>query len=175
MRVIGGRFKGRKLTAPPGQGTRPTSDRVREAIFDMLDSRFDLSEARVADLYAGSGAMGIEALSRGAATAVFVDSSRDAIAVAKANAKAVGLEDDRVQFVNGDVGRWLAGQPAVDLVLADPPYRFDAWEELLAALPGEVAVLESDHELTPPPPWEVVRSRRHGTTVVTLMERLDVS
>lgn len=173
MRVIGGELRGRRLVAPAGTATRPTSDRVREAVFDMLDSRFDLADARVADLFAGSGALGIEAISRGASTAVFVDNDPAAANAVRANAAALGLGSDRVTVVQIDVMRWIGGRTEVDLVFADPPYRFEGWDDLLASLPGSVAVLESDHELAPPDGWEVVRSRRHGTTVVTLMEHAD--
>jgi 16S rRNA (guanine966-N2)-methyltransferase len=118
MRVIAGAYKGRPLKAPPGRATRPTSDRVREALFSILG---DVGGLHVLDLYAGSGALGIEALSRGAAEAVFVESSRRAAEVIRANLRAVGdppatiRTEDALAHLARDVGPY-------DLVFADPPY-----------------------------------------------------
>src|SRR5918998_3417279 len=99
MRVIAGRWGGRRLQAPPGDATRPTSDRVREALFSILGARVD--DARVLDLFAGSGALGIEALSRGAASATFVDHDPDALAAVRANLDGTGLAD-RATVVRAD-------------------------------------------------------------------------
>ncbi len=119
MRIVAGRHKGRRLRAPADAGTRPTADRVREALFSILGAVEDL---RVLDLYAGSGALGIEALSRGAASATFVESARPALEAIRANLEAAGEGAD---VVDSDVLRWLraAGDnPAYDLVFCDPPY-----------------------------------------------------
>ena len=118
MRVVAGRHRGRTLTAPPGRRPRPTADRVREALFSILGPVDGLD---VLDLFAGSGALGIEALSRGAAAATFVERDRAAAAIIRENLKAVG-EDAEV--VVADATRWLAQQSAAgfDLVLIDPPY-----------------------------------------------------
>src|SRR5579862_58984 len=104
MRVTGGRFCSRALRAPKGRATRPTTDRVREALFGILVSAGVVEKARVLDLYAGTGALGIEALSRGAARAILVESSREAIAVLRANVAALALERSS-QLVVGDVAR----------------------------------------------------------------------
>ena len=118
MRVIAGRFKGRRLAAPPGYDVRPTSDRVREAVFSMLG---DLEGDRVLDLFAGSGTLAIEALSRGAATAVLVDDDRRAVDVIRANLAPLPDADARV--VRADALSWLrAGEGSYDLVFLDPPY-----------------------------------------------------
>ena len=120
MRVTGGSDRGRKLRAPRGAATRPTAARVREAVFNILGAP---EEIAVLDLYAGTGALGIEALSRGAAEAVFVDSDARAVAAIKANLDAVGI-DARVH--RRDAFSWLGsavgGEEAFDLVFADPPY-----------------------------------------------------
>ena len=127
MRVVAGAYKGRRLHAPRGQRTRPTSDRVREALFSILG---DVSGLRVLDLYAGSGALGIEALSRGASEAVFVDRDPRAIAAVRRNLDAVGAEAAVVQaHATSFTGRRQAGY---DLVFVDPPY--DAAAGLAAAL-----------------------------------------
>ena len=118
MRVVAGRYRGRPLKAPPGTGTRPTADRVREALFSILG---DVTDARVLDLFAGSGALGIEALSRGAASATFVERDRRAASVIEANLAATGAEGE---VVVADAVRWLERdhEAAFDLVLVDPPY-----------------------------------------------------
>ena len=119
MRVVAGRHRGRRLTAPPGKGTRPTADRVREALFSILGPVDDL---RVLDLFAGSGALGIEALSRGARHVTFVECDRRAAATISANLDQLGEE---AELVVGDALAWLKEAPAgtaFDLVLLDPPY-----------------------------------------------------
>ncbi len=123
-RIVAGQARGRRLAVPPG--VRPTSDRAREALFSTLATLTDLDGARVLDLYAGSGAVGLEALSRGAAEVVMVESNAATVRVIGANIAAVGLAGARV--VRAEVARYLAGPPpddrtAFDLVFADPPYR----------------------------------------------------
>jgi 16S rRNA (guanine966-N2)-methyltransferase len=119
--VVAGAYRGRRLQAPAGRSTRPTSDRVREALFSILGPAVE--DARVLDLFAGSGALGIEALSRGAAEAVFVDSDVRAVAAVRANLEAVGAE---APVHRRDALAWLAstasGGRTFDLVFADPPY-----------------------------------------------------
>jgi len=121
-RIIAGSAGGRRLAVPPGRGTRPTSDRAREGIFLTLDSLYGLHDARLLDLYAGSGAIGLEALSRGAAEAVMVESDPRAVKTIKANVRSLGLEGARV--VADKVERLLAKTPDMpyDIVFADPPY-----------------------------------------------------
>ena len=165
---MAGTARGRRLQAPPGDAVRPTSDRVREAVLNMVASRVDLVGATVLDLFAGTGAMGIEALSRGAGAVTFVDDDRAAVATVRANLAATRLEGGRV--VRADVLRFLgeAGAPAVDVAFVDPPYAFDRWDEVFARLRAGLVVAESDRELEPGERWRVLRWKRHGTTVVTL-------
>ena len=171
MRVVAGELGGRRLISPDGTTTRPTTDRVREAIFNSLGSSGVLEGALVADLYAGSGAIGIEALSRGAAHCTFVERDRDALRTLEANLDAMGLRD-RSRVVRGASTRAAAGLD-VDIVFADPPYDFDRWEELSAAVTAPMLVVESGAELPTLPSWEVVRARRYGRTRVTFLERND--
>jgi len=172
MRIIAGTYGGRRLQAPPGDATRPTSDRVREALFSILGDR--VTGARVLDLFAGSGALGLEALSRGAAAVTFVDSAPAAIRALRANLDAL-LADAEV--VRADALRWLHGAARdarqYDLVFLDPPYRRAGalGAPLSAALvpvlaEGALVVAEADRraplELTIPPSDE----RRYGDTLI---------
>jgi 16S rRNA (guanine966-N2)-methyltransferase len=176
MRVIAGELGGRRLRAPRGRATRPTSDRVREALFAMLD---DVAGARALDLFAGSGALGIEAVSRGAASAVFVE--RDALALRslRANLGSLGLAPPRAHVREGDVLTALRTarrrKETYDLVFIDPPYsQARGWtEELSATLPpllGPAArvVVESDRRAPLRLGLELERERRYGDTSITI-------
>ena len=150
---------------PPGRSVRPTSDRVREAVFNALGSMGVLEGASVVDLFAGSGALGIEALSRGARHATFVDHDRAALDCVRANLATCDL-DAAATVVRSDGPGWAAGSPRHDLALLDPPYAFDAWTPLLDDLDAGLVVVESDRAVDLPEGWEVVRDRRYGTTFV---------
>ena len=170
MRVVAGEFKGRRLHTARGTRTRPTADRVREALFSMLG---DVSGARVLDLYAGSGALGIEALSRGAESAVFVERDQAALAALRRNLDAVGA---RAEVRRQDVLRYLARpEGTFDLVFCDPPYD-DApavAAPLAGALPallGEDAriVTESDKRNPLLLPLPLLVERTYGDTRVAI-------
>jgi 16S rRNA (guanine(966)-N(2))-methyltransferase RsmD len=166
-----------------GRGTRPTTDRVRESLFNVLAARIDFVGRDVVDLYAGSGALGLEALSRGAASALFVESDARAASVITQNIASLGVRGASVR--RGTVAAVLAGGAArpVDLVFADPPYEVDdaAISEMLVALvaggwstPGTVAVVErwaSGIEIGWPDGWSVWSARRYGDTRIELAER----
>jgi 16S rRNA (guanine966-N2)-methyltransferase len=171
-RIIAGRYGGRRIGAPPGAGTRPTSDRVREALFSILGAR--VAGARVLDLFAGSGALGLEALSRGADAVTFVETAPPALRALRANVAALDADAD---VVRADALKWLraasAGSRQYDLVFLDPPYRQAetlgaALSELLPAVlaRGALVVSESDRraplELTIPTTDE----RRYGDTLI---------
>lgn len=174
MRVVAGIYGGRRLVAPPGSATRPTSDRVREALFSILGASVD--GARVLDLYAGSGALGIEALSRGAASAVFVDRAPKAIVAIQANLEALGIEADvRRMEARSALRTALARGEAYDLVLLDPPYRRAAGlgrelSEALAAVlaAGARVVSESDRRDPLALEFELAGERRYGDTVIRI-------
>jgi 16S rRNA (guanine966-N2)-methyltransferase len=175
MRVIAGTYGGRRLQAPPGTDTRPTGDRVREALFSILGER--ARDARVLDLFAGSGALGIEALSRGAMEATFVDKSAPAIRAITANLEALGAD---ATVVRAEARRFLGGASrsgrSYDLVFLDPPYRLDvalaralpaAVKAVLA--PGATVVSESDRRA----PLEMIDlpiedERRYGDTLIRI-------
>ncbi len=140
MRIIAGEWRGRRLQAPPGVDTRPTADRVRETLFSMLASRIGpFEDLRVADLFAGSGALGLEALSRGASFACFVENDPKAVAAIKANASQLAALD-RVQVLGGSALALPRSEP-FDLVFADPPYAAGSGTAAVraAAAPGWLA------------------------------------
>jgi len=172
MRVIAGEVRGRTLVAPEGRTVRPTSDRVREAVFNSLYSLGGVEGATVVDLFAGCGALGIEALSRGADRAVFVETDRDALAAIETNLGTLGL-DDRAEVVALDVWRWLEQGRAVDLAFADPPYEFEHWDELLASVDAARVVAESDCVVEPTGRWRLDRSKAYGATVVSILSRVE--
>ena len=176
-RIIAGVARGRRLSVPTGTGTRPTNDRAREGLFATLTAlRGTLRDARVLDLYAGSGAVGLEALSRGAARALFVESDAAAARVIRANITAVGLPGG--QLITGTVatvlGRGSGGEPAFDVMVADPPYAAGDGEvsAMLLALrqggwlvPGALLAVERATRSGPvpwPPGYTADRSRRYG-------------
>jgi 16S rRNA (guanine966-N2)-methyltransferase len=171
VRIIAGELKGRRIAAPKGTETRPTSDFVRETAFNLIGP---VDGAAVIDLYAGSGALGLEALSRGAERCLFVDSSRDACRTIGANLEKLGL---RAVVLCQDAERALAAERSpYDLILADPPYTFDAYERLaphLARLlaPDGLVVLQTPAAAEPALEGLTVRtSRRYGSARLTLFE-----
>lgn len=174
MRVISGTARGRKLVAPEGTTTRPTPERVREATFNALGSMGAIAGATMLDLFAGSGAMGIEALSRGATSVTFVDQDRAARRAIETNLAATHLSE-QATVVTSTVERFLVGvgEQRWDVALIDPPYAFDdeAWLVLLDAAPADLAVLESSRPVEPPFGWGVLRSKRYGATHVVIAER----
>lgn len=179
MRIVAGLAKGRRLQAPPGDAVRPTADRAREALFSSLQPL--LVDAHVLDLYAGSGALGLEAASRGAARVVLVERDRRILEVLRANVAAVGLPG--VEVVAGEVaavlsgrgGRQLPGGP-FDVVLADPPYATSADEvdamlvALVTHLAGDAEVVVERARRDPAPAWPdgvmVREPRRYGAAVL---------
>ena len=181
MRITGGMYRSRALRAVRGQSTRPTSDRVREALFGILASAGALEGARVLDLYAGTGALALEALSRGAESAILVESAREAVAVIRANIEALGVAR-QASLVAGDVHRAIArlvGAGPFDLVLADPPWALvesgepsRALAELAAAGalgPSAWVVLEHGARTQAPhvAPLSPLETRRYGDTALT--------
>ena len=191
MRIVGGEWRGRAIEAPEGRDvTRPTTDRTRESMASMVLSAFglDLSEVSVLDAFAGSGAIGLELLSRGAARTTFVDRDRGAVARVRRNCQALGCERGRFSVVSGDVCRLagsgrLAGAP-FSLVVLDPPYAMEAARvsELVrdldahALLGGDARILY-EHDSRAPglvvPGFSQVREKSHGTTTFEILSRGD--
>ena len=174
MRIITGKAKGKKLLTLEGNATRPTSERIKGAIFSAI--QFDIEGRRVLDLFAGSGQMGLEALSRGAVKATFIDSSREAMEIVKKNAAHTGF-DNESKFIVSDSANYIrkmAGKDKYDLVFIDPPYAMNLCKKSLEALlryealnKGAIVVLESgDEEINleaePYSSFEVIKSASYG-------------
>jgi 16S rRNA (guanine966-N2)-methyltransferase len=173
LRVIAGEVKGRRLVSPDLPGVRPTSERVREAMFDILESRGLVEDAVVLDLFSGSGALGIEALSRGAASVTFVEQHKRAVSAIEHNLEVTGYADaSAVKIARADVLTWLStyGRQAADLVLADPPYNFEAWPLLLGRARAATFLAEHRFPLVETGSYVVSREYRYGGTLVTLLQ-----
>jgi 16S rRNA (guanine966-N2)-methyltransferase len=185
MRIIAGRWKGRALVAPPGLATRPTSDRARQAIFDQLwhapwAGRDMLEGATLLDAFAGTGAMGLEALSRGAARVFFMEQDRAALAALRANITACKAED-ACRVIAGDVTAPPIAAAPCSLVFLDPPYGKGLVPRALAALqakgwiaPGALIIAETgrDEENAIPPGFEVLSTRDHGAARLSALRAL---
>ncbi|MGB0748671.1 MAG: 16S rRNA (guanine(966)-N(2))-methyltransferase RsmD [Magnetospiraceae bacterium] len=180
MRIIAGSHKGRRLQAPPGRTTRPTADRVRESLFNILSNGIggiDLAGARVADLFAGSGAFGLEALSRGADYAAFVETDRQALTALRANLEACGAGSTS-RVLACDATRLPRADAPFSLVFMDPPYGKDlprpALESLISGgwvAPGSLVVVETgkNEDLPPPPGFDMLDARKYGAAKITLL------
>ncbi|MAE15943.1 MAG: 16S rRNA (guanine(966)-N(2))-methyltransferase RsmD [Deltaproteobacteria bacterium] len=183
IRIISGKFQGRRLKVPEGRNVRPTTNRVREALFGMLEHRIVWSEMAGLDLYAGSGALGLEALSRGTQSAVLVESSKRIAGILRHNVGVCGSQPETCRIIVDRAERWLPkyespGIPSV--VFLDPPYQDGAYVDILqmlathpALLPGSWVVVESPNDLQcdPPSAFETVQSRIYGTIKIQLLHK----
>jgi 16S rRNA (guanine966-N2)-methyltransferase len=183
VRIISGAFKGRRLVAPTGLATRPTADRIKESLFNIISGR--IRDKQVLDLFAGTGALGLEALSRGATHAVFIDHAKAALSTIRENISKLRV-GDRTRVIQWDIARGLnclASDPATfDLVFMDPPYETDCVVRALGALiasgalaPGALIVIE--HSAREPLDFPVGQvavtdQRRFGKTLVTFMDNM---
>ena len=182
LRIVAGRHRGRRLLAPSGETTRPTAERVRQALFDMLwhapwAGRDLLDGARVLDAFAGTGALGLEALSRGAAHATFIEPDRAALAALRRNIATLG-EDDRARVIPGDATRPPVATAPCGLLLLDPPYGKDLVPRALTALraggwiaPGALVVAEvAKADPLDAPGFEELAERAHGAARVVFLK-----
>jgi len=179
MRVISGSARGRRLKELQGMDTRPTTDKVKESLFNII--QFEIEGRRVLDLFGGTGQLGIEALSRGAARCTFVEQRRDAVALIRENVKACQFQE-QAQIVQGDALSFLAScRETFDVILLDPPYNKGLLEESIQSIARfdilaehGIIVCESAAEWTIPPlapPYEVGREYRYGKIKLTLCRR----
>ncbi|MBQ3225976.1 MAG: 16S rRNA (guanine(966)-N(2))-methyltransferase RsmD [Clostridia bacterium] len=179
MRVISGTARGRKLVSPDGDSVRPTLDRVKESIFNMLS--FSIADASVLDLFAGSGALGIEALSRGAKSAVFVDKSVASLSIVRQNLQLTHLEDKAI-CIQSDFASYLSSaKDAFNLIFLDPPYAAGFMESALALIKERkllsedgIILCESDSgdEFVPSEAFSVYRNKKYGKARILLMKEL---
>ncbi len=184
MRIIAGQHRSRKLFVPETPEIRPTSDRAREALFSILLHRLgSFEDARVCDACCGSGALGLEALSRGAAHAYFLDNNPEALTLARKNANLL-KETARCAFLPTDITRPPRATVACDLLLLDPPYHTDLASRGLDALtragwatPAALATVEIARAdpFTPPDGWTILQERPHGAARIILLERVPVA
>lgn len=178
MRIVGGQFRGRRLLAPKGLATRPMTDRVRVALFSILGD--EVRGRRVLDLFAGTGSLGLESLSRGAAAAVFVDKRPEAVAAIRQNIEALGLAPDAARVVRADLAKGpgpLKGLSGFDLIFVDPPYGQGLIPVALAlltrcGLASEQALLVAQHRNTEVlagiiAGWCLTDQRKYGQTVIS--------
>jgi 16S rRNA (guanine966-N2)-methyltransferase len=179
MRIIAGEWRGRAIEAPPGRSTRPTADRVRESLFSMLASRLgSFEDLRVADLYAGSGALGLEALSRGAAAATFIEAERDAAAAIRRNAGKLGASE-RVRIIVGSALALPRSEP-FDLIFADPPYAAGSGTAVVRSIidagwlasGGWLSVETERGQAVDPQDFVIDAARDVGRASLTLLRRL---
>ena len=185
MRIVGGKHRGRRLLAPPGETVRPTSDRAREALFNILShgrlaaEGVPFADAVVLDAFAGTGALGLEALSRDAAEALFIEQDREALAILRQNIAALG-EDAQARIIAGDATRPPRAPSACGLAFIDPPYRSGLAAPALAALdaagwlmPGALAILElaAREELAPPTGFILLDERVYGAARLVFLRR----
>jgi len=168
MRVIAGTSRGCKLLPVPFPRVRPTSDIVREAIFDILESLGAVKGAWVVDLFAGTGAIGIEALSRGARRVSFVEKDPRIAGLVKANLRATKLDMLEHDIVVADAISWCRAAAKLEIVICDPPYSFSGWEELLEVVDADLVVMESSSSPVQPSRWEFFKTKRYGSTLVTM-------
>ena len=172
MRIITGSAKGKKLKTLEGEATRPTSERIKEAVFSAI--QFDIEGRRVLDLFAGCGQLGLEALSRGAESAMFIDSEREAVEIVKENSRTVGFFD-RCRYLVSDWRNYIrkaSGRDKFDLVFIDPPYAMECCADAAVRLAdggmlqgGAIVVLESGEEepdLSHDGRFEVIKSTHYG-------------
>ncbi len=185
MRIVGGRHRGRTISAPPGRDVRPTADRVRESLFNILEhgcakpgGGSPLTGAAVLDAFAGTGAMGLEALSRGASGAVFMENAAPALAALRANIAACG-EEAQCEILQADATHPPAARAACAIAFIDPPYRSALAAPALAALAksgwladGAICTVElaAGEDFTAPAGFEQVDQRRYGAALIILLK-----
>jgi len=177
MRIITGTARGRKLSFPENDRIRPTTSLVKESIFNIV--QFDIEGRRVLDLFAGTGQLGLEALSRGAATCDFVDTSRDALSLVRKNLKNTELEGGTVH--QADAVNFLSGRTKYDLIFLDPPYGYEDLDKIIEKIVqvdilsiNGIMVCETDVNVALPEvesPYEKAREYRYGKVKITLYQR----
>ncbi len=168
---MAGTAGGRNVVTPEGDDVRPTKDRVREAVFNSLNSYGEVEDRTFLDLFAGSGALGLEALSRGAASCTFIDSDRRSISAINTNVERLGFTV-RSTVRQADAMSLARSFGPHDVALLDPPYAFDQWTELLSVLLTDVVVIESDRRIDPGSHWKILKHKQYAGTFVVIARRV---
>ena len=170
MRVISGSAKGRKLVVPSGDHVRPTKDRVKEAIFNSLHSYGLVENRSFLDLFSGTGSLGIEALSRGAKSVVFVDHHTEAIDCIILNVEKLNYGSTS-KILKTDALSFLERDDYFDVALLDPPYEYEHWGTLLKRVNAHSIVIESSEQVTLESDWEIIKSQKYGQTNLLIASR----
>jgi len=170
MRVISGSAKGRKLVVPSGDHVRPTKDRVKEAIFNSLHSYGLVENRSFLDLFSGTGSLGIEALSRGAKSAVFIDHHTEAIDCIILNVEKLNYGSTS-KILKTDALSFLERDDYFDVALLDPPYKYEHWGTLLKRVNAHSIVIESSEQVTLESDWEIIKSQKYGQTNLLIASR----
>lgn len=171
MRIVAGVASGRPIASPNWQGLRPTTDKVRGAIFNSLASSCPAGLGHVVDIFAGTGANGIEALSRGASSVTFIEQHRKAVALIRDNIASCFHDADDVgetRIIQANAMIAVSKLPKCDVAILDPPYAFDDWAQLLEKLNATVIVCESNREIPLHQKWQTMRCKSYGDTVITI-------
>lgn len=175
MRVIAGKLKGRTLFSPKGDSIRPTTDRIKENVFNII--QWDVPGSRFLDLFCGAGGIGIEAISRGAKTVVFVDKDKDSIAITKANLEKVKAEGGELLFADYSVALARLKGRQFDIIFLDPPYSADFAEDILTAIEeysllsqDGTVIFEHNEELPACGNWQIVDKRKYGKINVSFLK-----
>ena len=170
MRVISGSAKGRKLVVPSGDHVRPTKDRVKEAIFNSLHSYGLVENRSFLDLFSGTGSLGIEALSRGAKSVVFIDHHAEAIDCIILNVEKLNYGSTS-KILKMDALSFLERDNYFDVALLDPPYKYEHWGTLLKRVNAHSIVIESSEQVTLESDWEIIKSQKYGQTNLLIASR----
>ena len=170
MRVISGSAKGRKLVVPSGDHVRPTKDRVKEAIFNSLHSYGLVENRSFLDLFSGTGSLGIEALSRGAKSVVFIDHHAEAIDCIILNVEKLNYGSTS-KILKTDALSFLERDDYFDVALLDPPYKYEHWGTLLKRVNAHSIVIESSEQVTLESDWEIIKSQKYGQTNLLIASR----
>ena len=170
MRVISGSAKGRKLVVPSGDHVRPTKDRVKEAIFNSLHSYGLVENRSFLDLFSGTGSLGIEALSRGAKSVVFIDHHEEAIDCIILNVEKLNYGSTS-KILKTDALSFLERDDYFDVALLDPPYEYEHWGKLLKRVNAHSIVIESSEQVTLESDWEIIKSQKYGQTNLLIASR----
>ncbi|HJM99887.1 MAG TPA: 16S rRNA (guanine(966)-N(2))-methyltransferase RsmD [Acidimicrobiales bacterium] len=170
MRIVAGTARGRKLTVPSNSKIRPTKDRVREAIFNSLHSHGLVEDLRYLDLFAGTGSLGLEALSRGANSVVFVDNNELSINTITHNLQMLEF-DSKAEVRHQDAVMYLKEKRDFDVAILDPPYEFGLWNQLLSQIKSKVVVIETSQIIALDASWSVIKEQNYGQSKVLIAKK----